>query len=248
MQRKLLISIIAVAVIAVAGTAGAYAYFFSGLRTSPAPLALSSPTASASASASPAASPLTTTTAAYAGTWQIGTGSLAGYRVKEQFIGQTSSHEAVARTSSVTGQLTIAKSGGSYQLTAGTMTVQLSGLASVDQVAGYNVTNRDRLVMDALGVSQYPTAVFQAQSVSISAGAETGQTITVQVPGQLTVHGVTKTVTASVQLKVSGTAAQVAGSIAINMGDYGVSPPRAPFTTVQTAVTIEFQLTLTKTA
>jgi polyisoprenoid-binding protein YceI len=224
---------------------GAYADFFSGLRTSPPPLALASP--SASASASPVATP-TATASTYTGTWQVGSGSLAGYRVKEQFVGQTSTHEAVARTSSVTGQLTIAQSGGSYQLTGGSITVQLASISSVDQVAGYNVTNRDRLVMGALNVSQYPTAVFAAQPVNIPAGAESGQSVTMSVPGQLTIHGATKTVTATVQLKVSGSAAQAAGSIAINMGDYGVSPPRAPFTTVQTAVTIEFQVNLTKTA
>lgn len=245
MRRRLLIPVIGIAVLAVAGAMGAYAYFFSGLRTSPPPLALASP--SASASASPVATP-TATASTYTGTWQVGSGSLAGYRVKEQFVGQTSTHEAVARTSSVTGQLTIAQSGGSYQLTGGSITVQLASISSVDQVAGYNVTNRDRLVMGALNVSQYPTAVFAAQPVNIPAGAESGQSVTMSVPGQLTIHGATKTVTATVQLKVSGSAAQAAGSIAINMGDYGVSPPRAPFTTVQTAVTIEFQVNLTKTA
>jgi polyisoprenoid-binding protein YceI len=244
-RRRLLIPVIGIAVLAVAGAMGAYAYFFSGLRTSPPPLALASP--SASASASPVATP-TATASTYTGTWQVGSGSLAGYRVKEQFVGQTSTHEAVARTSSVTGQLTIAQSGGSYQLTGGSITVQLASISSVDQVAGYNVTNRDRLVMGALNVSQYPTAVFAAQPVNIPAGAESGQSVTMSVPGQLTIHGATKTVTATVQLKVSGSAAQAAGSIAINMGDYGVSPPRAPFTTVQTAVTIEFQVNLTKTA
>jgi polyisoprenoid-binding protein YceI len=246
MRRRLLIPIGGVALLAVGGVAGAYVYFFSGLRTSPQPLALSSPAASASATTSPAsASPATTST--IAGTWQIGSGSLAGYRVKEQFVGQTSSHEAVARTSSVTGSLMIAQPGGSYQLTAGTITVQLAGLASVDQVAGYNVTNRDRLVMNALDVGQYPTAVFEAQSVTVPAGTDSGQAVSLSVPGRLTIHGVTKAVTATVQLKLSGSTAQAAGSVAINMSDYGVSPPRAPFTTVQTAVTIEFQLNMTKT-
>ena len=51
------------------------------------------------------------------------------------------------------------------------------------------------------------------------------------------------------QLRVSGsTTAQAAGSIAINMSDYGITPPSVPFTSVQSAVTIEFQVNLTKTA
>ena len=246
MRKRLLIPIVGAAMLAILGGAGAYVYFFSGLRTSPAALALSSPTPSASGAASQSTS---TAAASFAGSWEVGSNSQAGYRVKEQFIGQTSTHEAVARTTSVTGQLSIAQSGTTYQLRAGTITVQLSSLASVDQVAGYNVTNRDRIVSRTLDVNRYPTAVFQAQAVAISAGAENGQTVTFSVPGQLIILGVTKTVTATVQLKVSGsTTAQAVGSISIHMSDYGITPPSVPFTTVQTAVTIEFQVNLTKMA
>ena len=233
MSRRLWIPITAVAALAVLGSAGAYVYFFSGLRTSPPSLALASPSASPSNAAS-----------ASAGTWQIASGSVVGYRVKEQFVGQTSSHEAVARTGDVTGQVTIGQSGTSYQMTSANVTVQLANLASVDQVAGYNVTNRDRIVQRSLSVSSFPTAVFQAQSVTLPAGAETGQTVTVSVPGKLTVHGVTKDVTATLQLRVSGSTAQIAGSIPTNMTDYGISPPNVGFTTVQPEVTIEFQLNL----
>ncbi|TME23851.1 MAG: YceI family protein, partial [Chloroflexi bacterium] len=194
---------------------------------------------------SPSASP-STGASANAGTWQIATGSVVGYRVKEQFVGQTSSHEAVARTSEVTGQVTIAQTGSSYQMTSAKITVQLSGLASVDSVAGYNVTNRDRIVQRSLDVSSFPTAVFEAQSVALPAGAETGQTVTVSAPGKLTIHGVTKDVTATLQLRVTGGTAQIAGSIATNMTDYGISPPSVGFTTVQPAVTLEFQLSLTQ--
>src|SRR5207237_8089871 len=101
MSRKLWIPIGAVAVLALIGAGGAYAYFFSGLRTSPSSLALSSPSASPSAASS----------AGGASTWQITTGSLVGYRVTEQFVGQSSTHEAVARTSDASGPVTITKPG-----------------------------------------------------------------------------------------------------------------------------------------
>src|SRR5205823_4727114 len=218
MSRKLSIPIVAVAALAVIAGGGAYAYYFSGLRTAPPTLTLSSPSASASATSSGTAT-------ASGGTWTITTGSVAGYRVKEQFVGQSSAHEAVARTSDVSGQVSIAQSGGAYQLTSATVTVQLASLASVDQVAGYNVTNRDRIVQGSLNVSSFPTAVFVAQPVALPAGVETAQTVTVTVPGQLTIHGVTKDVTATLQLRVSGAAAQIAGTIATNMTDFGISPP-----------------------
>ena len=238
MPRRIWIPAAALALLIALGGAGAYAYFFSGLRTSPSTLALASPSTSTTTSASPASG----------GTWQITSGSLVGYRVKEQFVGQSSAHEAVARTGDVTGSVTIAKSGSSYEMTSATVTAQMSSLASVDSVAGYNVTNRDRIVQGSLDVRDYPTAVFKAQNVALPAGADSGQAVTVSLPGQLTIHGVTKDVTATLQLRVTGTTAQIAGSISTNMTDFGVSPPTIGFTTVQPAVTIEFQLNLSESA
>src|SRR4029077_16295859 len=137
------------------------------------------------------------------GTWQITSGSLVGYRVKEQFVGQSSTHDAVARTSDVTGTVSIAQKGSTHVMTGGTVTVQLASLASVDSVAGYNVTNRDRIVQQSLNVSSFPTAVFVAQRVTLPAEAGAGQTVTLSVPGKLTIRGVTRDVTASLQLRVS---------------------------------------------
>jgi hypothetical protein len=57
---------------------------------------------------------------------------------------------------------------------------------------------------------------------------------------------VTKNVTATLQLRVTGSTAQIVGSIPTTMTDYGITPPTVGFTTVQPAVTIEFQLNLTK--
>ena len=245
MPRRLLIPIVAVvALIVVGGGAAGYVYFFSGLRTSPPALSFASPSPSTLAAASP--SPTSTSTSGFAGVWQVGSGSLAGYRVREQFVGQTSSHDAVARTSSVSGQLTITQSGSSYQLTSGTVTVQLSSLASVDSVAGYNVSNRDRIVQQSLDVNQFPSAVLKLQTVAIPTGADSGQTVTFPVTGDLTIHGVTRTVMATVQLRVLNGTPQVVATIQTNMTDFGVQPPSIGFTTVQPAVTIEAQLSFAR--
>lgn len=245
MPRRLLIPILAVvALFLLGGGAAGYVYFFSGLRTSPPALSFASPSPTASRTAAP--SPTSTTTAGFAGVWQVASGSVAGYRVREQFVGQASTHDAVARTSSVTGQLTITQSGTSYQLSGGTVTVQLSGLASVDSVAGYNVTNRDRIVQRSLEVDQFPTAVLELQPVAIPSGADSGQTVTFSVTGDLTIHGVTKTVTATVQLRAVNGTPQVVATIQTNMTSFGVQPPSIGFTTVQPAVTIEAQLSFSR--
>ena len=235
MSRRLWIPVVAVVALLLLGGAGAYVYFFSSLRTSPPTLALASPSASTASSSTPSSGP---------GTWQISSGSLVGYRVKEQFAGQTSTHEAVARTGDVTGTVAIMQSGGTYAMTSAKVTVQLANLASVDSVAGYNVTNRDRIVQRSLDVSSFPSAVFEAQSVTLPAGVEAGQQVSVSVPGQLTIHGKTKSVTATLNLRVTGNTAQISGSITTNMTEYGISPPQVGFTVVQPAVTVEFSLNL----
>ena len=245
MPRRFLLPLVAaVALVVLGGGAVGYVYFFSGLRTSPPALSFASPAPSTSAAASPSAAG--TTASGFAGVWQVGSGSLAGYRVKEQFAGQTSTHDAVARTGSVSGQLTITQSGSSYQLAGGTVTVQLGGLASVDSVAGYNVTNRDRIVQRSLDVTQFPSAVLTLRSVAIPSGADGGQTVTFQVAGDLTIHGVTRTVTATVQLRAVNGAPQIVATIQTDMTDFGVQPPSIGFTTVQPAVTIEAQLSFSR--
>jgi polyisoprenoid-binding protein YceI len=243
MNRRMVIFGGVVLLVILGGAAAAYAYFFSGLRTTPRPLAVSSPSAQTSAKPS-AASAL----GSLAGSWTVGSGSQAGYRVKEQFAGQTSTHEAVARTSTVAGGFSAVKGTGGYQLSNVKVNVQLSSLQSVDQVAGFNVSQRDRIVQRSLSVTQYPEAVFQASSVTVPANLDSGQTVTVQVPGQLTVHGTTKDVVANVQARATASGVEVVGSIPTNMTDFGVSPPQVPITTVQPATTIEFQLELAKSS
>ena len=70
--------------------------------------------------------------------------------------------------------------------------------------------------------------------------------MTFPVTGDLTIHGVTKTVTATVQLRVVNGAPQLVATIQTNMTDFGVQPPSIGFTTVQPAVTIEAQLSFSR--
>lgn len=121
---------------------------------------------------------------ALAGTWSVTTGSVAGYRVKELFVGETSKHEAVARTSVVTGTMTVKGGSSGYQVSGITLTVDLGSLHSVDQVVGRNVTQRDSVVMRQLDVQQYPNATFIATSASVSGPVSSPTDVT--VTGKLT--------------------------------------------------------------
>ena len=234
-MRKLWIGAGVLAALLVLGLAGGYVYYFSGLRTAPAALALPSPTASAAAS-----------TSGLAGSWKVTSGSQAEYRVEEQFAGQTSSHEAVARTPGVSGGLTVSGQAGALQASEISVSADLTGLHSVDQVAGFNVSNRDRIVSQSLSVSQFPQATFTAGAVAIPAGLESGQQVTVTVAGKLTIHGVTRDVTATLQVQQSGNQVQVAGQIPTDMTQFGISPPQIGFTKVQPGVTIDFLVVFAK--
>ncbi len=240
MRRNVVILAGVVAALVALGLAGAYVYYFTGIRSAPKPLSLSSPSPAAPVAASPAAAGL-------AGTWTVGTGSVARYRVSEKFAGQTSSHEAVAETSSVTGSLAVAGSAGALQATGAIVVVDLASLHSVDTVLGYNVSNRDRIVSQSLSVQQFPQATFKADPFAVPAGLEAGQTVTLTVPGQLTIHGVTRAVTAKIDTELNGTSVQAKGTIATVMTDFGITPPQVGITVVQPQVTIEFLLDLTQT-
>lgn len=221
---------------ALAGVAG-YVYYFSGLRTSPSQLGLS---ATPTATSTPATTSVT-------GTWTVASGSVAGYRVKELFVGQASKHDAVARTSTVSGGLTLSGDASGLQVSAVTFTADLSDLHSVDSVAGRDVTQRDGVVRRQLDVQQFPTATLTIASASV-AGVQANQQFDVMVPAKLTIHGVTKDVTVKGKAQLTGDRIEIAGSTSIVMTDFGVQPPQVPFVTVDSAVVIEFDIFLTKAA
>jgi polyisoprenoid-binding protein YceI len=235
MRRNVIVAAAAGLVALVLVGVGGYVYFFSNLRSSPPSLGLS---------ASPTSGAVTTLTG-LAGTWTVSTGSVARYRVKELFVGETSKHDAVAQTSSVTGKMTVAGDSTGYQASGVTVTADITSLHSIDQVAGRNVSQRDGIVSRQLDVQQFPNATFTATSASV-AGSITSAQVDLTVPGKLTIHGVTKDVTATAKAQVVGDKIEIAGQAAITMSDYGLSPPQVPFTSVDPTVTIEFDLFLTK--
>src|SRR5438105_15614046 len=145
MKRRTLIA----AIIAVGLTLGAaavgVAYFVGFAGSSPQKLALSSPTVSGSPTA---------TTSAGTGTWTVTSGSQAGYRVREQLASLSAPSDAVGRTSSITGSVTITQSRSSYTVAAASLTVNVSTLTS-------DRSMRDqRIHQMGLESNRYPTATF----------------------------------------------------------------------------------------
>ncbi|HET9849613.1 MAG TPA: YceI family protein [Candidatus Dormibacteraeota bacterium] len=215
------------AVLAAAGFGIVYLVVFAG--SSPQKLALSSATATPSTTASSSA------TAAGPGTWTVSSGSQAGYRVREQLASLPAPSDAVGRTSSVHGSVTIAASGSSDSVSAASITVDVNTLTS-------DGAQRDqRIHRMGLESDRYPTATFVLSTpIALPADAAAGQVVNVSATGALTIHGVTKTVTIPIQARLTGSQLELAGSIIFPFSQFGMMPPSiGGFVTVQDNATME---------
>ena len=211
-----------------------YAVVFAG--SVPQRLALSSPTPSTSA---PTASPDSTSVA---GTWTVASGSVAGYRVREQLASLAAPSDAVGRTSSITGALTLTQPASGYTVTAASFAVDVSTLTS-------DRAMRDqRIHSQGLESDRYPTATFQLSNpIALPTEAASGQTIHVSAIGALAIHGVTRTVTIPIDARLTGSKIELVGSITFPFSEFGMTPPSiGGFVSVQDNATMEFQLVLAR--
>jgi len=233
-RRTLIAAIVAGGLLlGAAGLGMLYFVVFAG--SSPQKLALSSPSPSTSASTSPDSS-------AGAGTWTVDSGSQAGYRVREKLASLSAPSDAVGRTTAVTGTLTLTQAASGYSVTAADVTVDVSKLAS-DQ------SRRDqRIHSQGLESDRFPSATFKLTSpIALAADATSGQTIHVSATGDLTIHGVTKSVTLPIDARLTGSKIELVGSITFPFSQFGMTPPSiGGFVSVENNATMEFQLLLTR--
>ena len=239
-----LIGAVAVIVVLVVGGPFVYIHFIEG--KAPAPLSLSTETSTtaagrtagaaqgASSSTSEATATATSSTSVD-GTWKTGTGSLAGYRIKETLFGQ--SNTAVGRTSAITGSITISGT----EVSAGQFTVDMTKVKSDESERDDQFQGR---IMDT---ARFPTSTFVlTQPIQLGSIPAEGTTITQTATGELTLHGTTRTVTFPVQARLNGTTISVSGSIPIVFADYGIdNPSGGPATTSNNGI-LEFLLNFSR--
>jgi polyisoprenoid-binding protein YceI len=233
MPRNRLIAIVLVAIVAIG--VSAYLAYDNVLRGDDvAPLALPSsepiatdaaaasadPTAAPSADTSESAAPAGSSDGSVAGTWTVAAGSEAGYRVREQLANLPAESDAVGRTSDVTGSITLVAAGDGAQLTDGTITVDTTTIASDE-------SRRDnRMRSEGLQTEQFPEATFTITApVDLPAAALAGTATDVTLTGDLTLHGVTKSVEIPAQAQLANGQIQVAGAISFPLSDYGITAP-----------------------
>ncbi len=175
------------------------------------------------------------------GQWKLspGDGIFVGYRVQEQFAGETITKTAVGRTIGVEGTMTV--SGG--QVTAVTVEADLTRLRS-DQAR-----RDDYIRTSGLQTDTYGTATFTlTQPIALPDEVAAGEQVSVTAVGDLTLHGVTRPVESPLQAQWDGKVIDLAGGTTIVMADYGIDPPSNSLTSVAGDGEIEMQLSFTRGA
>jgi polyisoprenoid-binding protein YceI len=233
LSRKLLLGLSAAALVVLAVAAYAYQFFT--------PQKASSAHGSSVSLSTPSSSP--SVGASLAGKWTVTSGSSAGYRATEQFVGVTGPNQAVADSTAVSGGTTIVDQGGQLVATQFKVSVDLTQLHSSDAAATRGGLQRDRFVgPNFLQTDQFPTATYQVDSVTIPAAATTGGQQQLATHGKLTIHGTTRDVDIPMTGQVTGDRIEIVGSVGIDMTSYGVQPPSLQFTSVQPKLTLAFHL------
>ena len=182
------------------------------------------------------------------GTWTVDdtigsfsdfTSSFAGFRVQEE-LASIGAKTAVGRTPDVTGGMTI----DGTTITEASFEVDMTTLTTDSGL-------RDNAIrQQAIETSRFPTATFTTTApIELGSIPAEGEEITVDATGELTLHGVTKTVTMPLTAKPQGDVIAVVGSLDIPFSDYSISQPRAAAVlSVDDKGVMEVQLFLTRTS
>ncbi len=169
--------------------------------------AASDATTATVASAPPVSAPATGGT-----TWTVEPATSAvGYRVVEVLFGQDT--EGVGRTSAVTGEMTLEGT----QVTAASFEVDMTTVTSDEDRRDNQFRGR---LMDT---ATFPTSTFVLTTpIELGSVPADGEEVTHTVTGDLTLRGVTKSVTFDLTARRNGASIEANGSILINFDDYEI--------------------------
>jgi len=197
----------------------------------PAPLSVASSSSAASgAASSPAAADSTDT-----GTWNVASGSQAGYRVKEVLNGADVT--VVGRTEKVSGSATVSGA----QLTKAKIEVDVASIAT-------DSGNRDDYFRGTvMKADAFPTASFTLDA-PVTIPALSSAPATVEAKGTLELAGEKRDVTAKLQVVRDGAKVSVSGTIGLVLADFGITAPDLGFVKVENTGSVEFLVHLEKAA
>ncbi|MGY1856653.1 YceI family protein [Modestobacter sp. SYSU DS0290] len=165
------------------------------------------------------------------GTWTVGPGSTAGYRVDEVLNGADVT--VAGTTEEVTGSVVV--EGG--DLAEAEVVVDVASITTdSDRRDGYFRDN----VMD---VAANPTATFTVTEPA-DLPELTGTPVTVPVTGELTLAGTTQPVTTELSVVRTAEGVEVSGAVPVVFADFGIEPPNLGFVRVEDRGAVELFLRL----
>ncbi|MEZ4503440.1 MAG: YceI family protein [Dehalococcoidia bacterium] len=248
--KRLAFGALIAAVAATAVAVGAFVFLFNdapdevsldaaveaAAQSTAATIASSSTTATADAGeTSTSATTVPATDGDLSGTWTLVNdgSSFVGYRVQEELasIGATT---AVGRTTEVSGSLEYDGSA----ITAVSIEADVSALESDED-------RRDQaLQRQALETGTYPLATFVlTEPIEVGDLPADGESLSATATGELTLHGVTQTVSIPLEGAFVDGQVVVVGSTTIQFADYGIdSPSSMAVLSVDDHATLELQL------
>jgi polyisoprenoid-binding protein YceI len=165
------------------------------------------------------------------GVWSISQDSTLGYRVSEVLGGIDT--EGAGRTNQVTGTLTL----DGTRATAAEFTVDMASVTSDSDRRDGQFRTR------IMSVDEFPTSTFVlTEPIDFGAIPAEGEQITASATGDLTLRGVTNSVTFDVTAQIEAGRIGVLGSIPVLFSEYEIPDPSNAFATVKDSGVLEFVL------
>lgn len=159
------------------------------------------------------------------GSWTAGQGSIAGYRVQEEFMGI--GNTVVGRSTVVAGTVVISQgevSSASFRVDLATVE---AGGKPQPQLAG---------IMDT---TMYPDATFRLTTpIVLSVPPTVNKSFIFDAIGLLTMHGTTRAVTVAITARYTGSILEATGSIPVDFSQWNIQSP------VENSGDVEFLLML----
>jgi polyisoprenoid-binding protein YceI len=159
-----------------------------------------------------------------------------GYRVRERLGSISAPNDVVGRSPAVSGTVTIA--GGA--VTGAEVTVDMTRLRT-------DVEPRDgRMRDEGLETARFPTASFRLRQPVPLGDVSGARVVELRLPGDLTLHGVTRAVEFPVQARWDGATIQVAGGTRVRRADFDLEVPSLAGYRIEDTAVVELELTLVR--
>ncbi len=226
-----------VAILVVLAIAGPFVYIHFIEGPAPAKLSLPAPhaTTTSTTSGTSGTSSTSSTSSTVNGTYQVGSGSEAGYRVSEVLVGQHAT--AVGRTSKIWGSVSISNDA----VTSGSFGVDMASVVSDQSQRNAQFDGR---IMD---VTQYPTATLKLTApIVLGSVPAIGAKAAYEASGILDMHGVSRAVRFSLSTERTTNGIYALADIPIVFARWNIAnPSMGGFVTTADSGTLEVLVYLT---